>query len=482
MIKMQTAHQKVRCFGKDIFMQKFMTEDFLLNTETARRLYHEHAEHMPIIDYHCHIPAADILNDVQYENITRLWLAADHYKWRLIRANGEEERVVTGNASDYERFCAFARMLPRAIGNPLFHWTHLELKRFFGYEGLLNEKTAPEVWQLCNERLKTLSARKMIAMAKVECIGTTDDPADDLSAHLALKEDSSFKTRVIPTWRPDKAMNVHKDGFIEYMAKLSALTGLEINSLDALKEALKIRMAHFVSAGCRISDHDVNIIPAAHEGIKAEEVFAKAMNGESVSEREKETYQFELLSFMGKEYARLGWVMQLHFGAIRNPNSRIFAAVGADSGIDCIGSSSDALRITMLLDEMERTDELPKTVLYSLNPNDNNALVCIAGSFQGKACPGKIQHGSAWWFNDTKEGMTAQLKTLAEGGLLGNFIGMLTDSRSFLSYTRHEYFRRVLCRIIGQWVEDGAYPDDMDTLGAIVEDICCNNARRYFGL
>ena len=463
-------------------MTRFMTEDFLLSTETARQLYHKHAEPMPIIDYHCHIPAADILNDVRYENITQLWLAADHYKWRLIRANGEDESVVTGSASDYERFLAFARMLPRAIGNPLFHWTHLELKRFFGYEGILSESSAPQVWELCNKKLRSLSARKMIAMANVEAIGTTDDPADDLAAHIALAKDSSFKTRVIPTWRPDKAMNVHKEGFAEYMAKLSALTGIEVNSLETLREALLQRMEHFAAAGCRISDHDVNILPAPHEGIEAASVFEKAMSGKAVSDEEKEAYQFELLCFMGREYARRGWVMQLHFGAVRNPNSRLFAAFGPDSGADCIGNSGDALRIAALLDAMDRTDELPRTVLYSLSPADNNALVCLAGSFQGRTCPGKIQHGSAWWFNDTREGMIRQLRTLAEGGLLGNFIGMLTDSRSFLSYTRHEYFRRILCNEIGSWVESGQYPADMELLGTLVEDICCNNARRYFGL
>lgn len=463
-------------------MSKFMTEDFLLNTQTARKLYHEHAELMPIIDYHCHIPASDILNDVRYENITQLWLAADHYKWRLIRANGEDESLVTGGASEYERFLAFARMLPRAIGNPLYHWTHLELKRYFGYEGILNEKTAPEVWELCNEKLKTLTAREMIAMANVEAIGTTDDPIDDLAAHFAIAKTENFSTKVLPSWRPDKAMNIHKEGFAEYMAALSQVSGVEIGSMEGLKEALKKRMDHFAAAGCCISDHDVNIIPASYEDISAGDVFDKALSGEAVSEREKEAYQFELLCFMGREYARRGWVMQLHFGAVRNPNSRIFAAVGGDSGIDCMGNSSDALRIIGLLDAMDRTDELPRTILYSLNPKDNNMLVSLAGSFQNSSCPGKVQHGSAWWFNDTREGMTAQLKTLAEGGLLGNFIGMLTDSRSFLSYTRHEYFRRILCRIIGQWVEDGEYPDDMETLGELVEDICCNNARAYFGL
>ena len=463
-------------------MHKFMSEDFLLDTETARRLYHGHAERMPIIDYHCHIPAQDILDDVTYDNITQLWLSADHYKWRLIRANGEDESLVTGKADDYERFCAFARMLPKAIGNPLFHWTHLELKRFFGYEGLLNEKTAPQVWQLCNEKLRELSARKMIAMSNVECIGTTDDPADDLAAHIALAGDSSFGTRVIPTWRPDKAMNVHKEGFAAYMEKLSGLTGINIDSLEALKKALILRMEHFVSAGCRISDHDVNIIPQQHSEIDPEAVFHKALAGQSVSDAEKEAYQFELLVFMGREYARLGWVMQLHFGAIRNPNSRKLACFGPDAGCDSIGNHGDSLRIAALLDAMDKTKQLPRTVLYSLSASDNNMLVCLAGSFQDNTCPGKIQHGSAWWFNDTKEGMNAQLKTLAEGGLLGNFIGMLTDSRSFLSYARHEYFRRVLCSLIGHWVENGEYPDDMDTLGGIVEDICCNNARRYFGL
>ena len=464
-------------------MSKFMTEDFLLNTETARVLYHEHAEQMPIIDYHCHIPAADILNDVKFENITQLWLAADHYKWRLIRANGEDERFVTGSASDYERFCAFARMLPRAIGNPLYHWTHLELKRFFGYEGILNEKSAPEVWELCNEKLKTLSAREMIAMANVEAIGTTDDPIDDLAAHFAIARAENFSTKVLPSWRPDKAVNIHKAGFVEYIAKLSEVSGVEISSLETLKEAIVKRMDHFAAAGCCISDHGLDTLPCLPETeVDLDAAFKKALSGEKLSEDERNAYQFELLSFMGREYARRGWAMQLHFGAIRNPNSRRFAEIGVDSGYDCIGNSVNAERLAALLDSMECCGQLPRTILYSLNPNDNNVLCSLAGSFQGSETIGKIQHGSAWWFNDTKEGMMAQLRTLAEGGLLGNFIGMLTDSRSFLSYTRHEYFRRILCRIIGQWVEDGEYPADMETLGEIVEDICCNNARRYFGL
>lgn len=464
-------------------MSKFMTEDFLLNTETARRLYHEHAELMPIIDYHCHIPAQDILDDVRFENITKLWLSADHYKWRLIRANGEEERFVTGDASDYERFLAFARMLPRAIGNPMYHWTHLELKRFFGYEGILNEKTAPEVWELCNEKLKSLSAREMIAMANVEAIGTTDDPVDDLAAHFAIAKAENFSTKVLPSWRPDKAVNIHKAGFAEYIAKLAQVSGVEIDSLENLKKALRARMDHFVAAGCRISDHGLDTLPYLPEAqVDTDAAFRKALSGGKVSEDEKNAYQFELLTFMGREYARMGWVMQLHFGAIRNPNTRRFEEIGVDCGYDCIGNSADNECLAVLLDAMERNDQLPRTVLYSLNPNDNNALCSLAGSFQGNTCPGKIQHGSAWWFNDTREGMIAQLKTLAEGGLLGNFIGMLTDSRSFLSYTRHEYFRRILCRILGQWVEDGEYPDDMESLGQMVEDICCNNAREYFGL
>ena len=468
-------------------MQSFMNEDFLLNTETARRLYHEHAERMPIIDYHCHIPPQEIADDRRYENIAQLWLGAnhfgDHYKWRLIRANGVDENTVTGDAPDRERFQAFAEMLPKAIGNPMYHWTHLELKRYFGYDGVLNGETAQEVWELCNEKLKTLTVREMIRQANVTCIATTDDPVDDLAAHKAIKADASFATRVLPAWRPDKALNLHKAGYADYIAKLAEVSGVKIESVDSLCEALRIRLDYFDSLGCCASDHGLDTIPYADlEGVDVEALFQAGLRGDKLTDDQVEAFQFAVMSFLGREYAKRGWAMQMHYGAVRNANTRRFNELGADTGYDCMGAPGNPRKITAFLDSFEKTGELPRTILYSLNNCDNQMLVTIAQTFQGSECPGKIQHGSAWWFNDTLEGMTAQIKSLAEEGLLGNFIGMLTDSRSFLSYTRHEYFRRILCRLIGQWVEDGQYPCDMKTLGKIVEDISYNNAINYFNL
>ena len=468
-------------------MQKFMTEDFLLNTETARTLYHQHAEKLPIIDYHCHIPPMDIAVDKKYENITRLWLGGDHfgdhYKWRLLRANGVDERYITGDATDRERFQAFAEMLPKAIGNPVYHWTHLELKRYFGWNGILNGESAEEVWQLCNDRLKTLSVREMIREANVAVIATTDDPVDDLAAHRLIQEDENFSTKVIPAWRPDHAVNIRKPGFKDYILKLSQVSGIEINSFASLCEALKVRMSFFDSMGCRISDHGLAQIPfVSLEGVDLDAILISALSGNPVNLEEENAYQFALLQFLGREYAKLDWVMQLHYGAVRNTNSRLYSQLGPDTGFDCMGAPGNPAHIAAFLNSLDETGELPKTILYSLNNNDNSMLVSVMNCFQGSECPGKLQHGSAWWFNDTRPGMEAQLRELAAGGLLGNFIGMLTDSRSFLSYTRHEYFRRLLCSVIGKWVEDGEYPDDMETLGQLIEDISYYNAKRYFRL
>ena len=468
-------------------MKEFMTEDFLLDTPTARTLYHDYAEKMPIIDYHCHINPWDIANDARYENITRLWLGGDHfgdhYKWRQIRSNGVPEELVTGGADDRARFQVFAEMLPKAVGNPLFHWTHLELKRYFGYNGILNGDTAEEVWNLCNEKLKTLSVRKIIAMSNVECIATTDDPADDLAAHKKLQADAGCGVRVIPTWRPDKAVNLAKPGFAAYLGRLGEAAGVKITSMQTLEQALLARMEYFDKMGCRASDHGLDCVPYADlAGADLDAILAAALRGEKPGERETAQYQFAVMRFLGRQYARLGWVMQLHYGAVRNTNSRRFAELGADTGFDCMGDPGRAEDLAGFLDSLERTGELPKTILYSLNANDNNMLVSLLGCFQGPECAGKLQHGSAWWFNDTKSGMIRQLTVLAEGGLLGNFIGMLTDSRSFLSYTRHEYFRRILCQLIGGWVENGEYPCDLPALGRLVQDVSYNNCRRYFSL
>ena len=465
-------------------MEPFMTRDFLLSSPTAQKLYHEHAKRMPIIDYHCHIDPKDIWEDRRFENLTQLWLGGDHYKWRILRSNGVEERYITGDAPDREKFQKFAEALPRCIGNPMYHWCHLELKNYFGYEGALNGNTAQEVWELAEETLRQpeFSARGLIRRSNVSMIGTTDDPCSDLRYHELLKN-SGFETKVCPSFRPDPALNLQKPGFSDYIRKLSAASGLEIRSAADVAAALSQRMAHFNAMGCCASDHGLDYIMFRLLPQSAvDTAFEKAMKGDALTKEEIEGYQTFLLLHCGREYARLGWVMQLHFSCMRNPNSRAFAVLGPDTGFDSMAVTDSCGSLYALMDALERENALPRTILYSLNPADNVWIDTLLGAFQGSEIPGKIQHGSAWWFNDHRSGMTEQLTSLANLGILGNFIGMLTDSRSLLSYARHEYFRRILCNLLGTWVENGEYPEDMDTLGSLVEDICYNNAKRYFDL
>ena len=460
--------------------------DFLLDTETARTLYHGWAEKMPIIDYHCHIDPKEIFEDRRFDNIAQVWLGGDHYKWRLMRSNGVEEKYITGDAPDREKFQKFAETLPRAIGNPMYHWCHLELKNYFGYTGVLNGDTAEEVWQLCNEKLKNdpaMSARGFITGSNVAMVGTTDDPCSDLCWHEKLAADESFAARVCPSFRPDPAVNLHKAGFAAYIQKLEQVTGRSIATVEDVRAALSERIEFFDAHGCRSADHGLDYVmfrPVSDEAATA--ALKKALAGEALTREEAEGYQTALLLHCAREYARRGWVMQLHFSCMRNPNSRMLAALGPDTGFDCIAVTDSCAATYRLMDALEAEGSLPKTVLYSLNPADNAWLDTLLGAFQSAEIPGKIQHGSAWWFNDHKAGMTEQLTSLANLSVLGNFIGMLTDSRSFLSYARHEYFRRILCALIGRWVESGEYPADMKTLGALVQDICCNNAKRYFDL
>ena len=462
----------------------FLNDNFLLKSQTARELYHGYAKDMPIIDYHCHIDPREIYEDRRFKNITQLWLGGDHYKWRIMRSNGVEERYITGDAPDREKFQAFAEALPRAIGNPMYHWCHLELKNYFGYEGVLNGDTAEEVWCLTEKKLAeaSFSAKGLIRQSNVAMIGTTDDPISDLQYHKLLA-DEGFEVKVLPSFRPDQALNCHKPTFIEYIGKLSAASGIEIKSAEDVKAALTQRIEFFDARGCRASDHGLDYV-MYREGTEEEinAVFVKAMNGEAVSLEEREMYQTYLLLHCAREYARLGWVMQLHFSCMRNPNAKAFATLGADSGFDCIASVDNCEALKNVLNALEYEDKLPKTILYSLNPADDAWIDTLMGAFQGAGVRGKIQHGSAWWFNDNKVGMENQMTSLGNLGLLGNFVGMLTDSRSFLSYARHEYFRRILCNLIGKWVEDGEYPDDMDNLGNIVQDICYNNAKNYFNI
>lgn len=465
-------------------MKKFMDDDFLLSTETAKKLYHEYAEVMPVLDYHCHISPQEIYEDRKFENITQAWLEADHYKWRQMRSNGVEEKYITGDASDREKFQKWAETLEMAIGNPLYHWSHLELKKYFGYTGYLNSETAEEVWNLCNEKLAQddMTARNLIRQSDVTLICTTDDPADSLEWHQKIASDESFDVQVLPAWRPDKAMNLEKPDYTDYLKKLSEVSGVEINSFKALTDALKKRLDFFEENGCRISDHSLEYVmyaPASDEEI--ETIFAKRLAGEAVSRQEELKFKTVFMTVMGKEYHKKNWVMQIHYGVKRDNNRRVFESLGPDAGIDCINNYAPSAEMADYLNALAKTDELPKTVLYSLNPTDNASIGTIIGCFQNSSAVGKIQQGSAWWFNDNKTGMTEQMISLANLGLLGNFIGMLTDSRSFLSYTRHEYFRRIMCELIGGWVENGEYPEDYTALEKIVKGISYRNAVRYFG-
>ena len=467
-------------------MQGFLSKDFLLDTPAARTLYHEYAAAMPIVDYHCHIDPKDVYEDRRFENITQLWLGGDHYKWRLMRSNGVEERYITGDASDWEKFEKFAQSLPRAIGNPMYHWCHLELKNYFGYEGVLNAETAKEVWELCNEKLKNdpaMSARGLILASNVAMVGTTDDPCSDLQWHKKLAEDQNFEVKVCPSFRPDPALNIHKPGFVEYIKLLEKTTGSSLDTAQRICNALSERIAYFDAHGCRAADHGLDYVmynPVTSE--QATQTLQKALAGQTVTQQEAEGFQTMLLMHCAREYAKRGWAMQLHFSCKRNPNTRMFREQGADHGFDCIAVTNSCDATYALMDALELEGNLPRTILYSLNPADNEWIDTLLGAFQSSEVPGKIQHGSAWWFNDNKVGMQDQLISLANLSVLGNFIGMLTDSRSLLSYARHEYFRRILCALLGRWIENGEYPADMKYVGSLVQDICTNNAIRYFGL
>lgn len=464
-------------------MAEFLKEDFLLSTPTSKKLYSEHAADMPIIDYHCHVSPKEIYEDKRFSSITEIWLGGDHYKWRLMRSNGVDERYITGDASPYEKFLKFAQTLPKAIGNPMYHWCHLELKNYFGYTGVLCAETAKEVWEICNAKLSEegMSARGIIKQSNVAFIGTTDDPIDSLEYHKLIAEDPTIDVTVAPSFRPDKALNIDKAGWLEYIKTLSAVSGVDICDMKSLKEALAKRIEHFNAHGCKASDHGLDrMIYAEADADTLDAIIKKGLAGEAVSEKEAEAFKTDLLVFCAVEYSRLGWVMQIHYNCLRNPNSAMFRNLGPDTGFDCIGPNNGSLAVASLLDRLYKEDSLPRTILYSLDGSDNSFLDTIIGAFQGSEIPGKLQHGSAWWFNDNKQGMKDQLISLANLSLLGNFIGMLTDSRSFLSYTRHEYFRRILCALIGEWVENGEYPNDEKALGALVRDICYFNAKRYF--
>ena len=465
-------------------MKPFMDENFLLSTETAQELYHEFAEKMPVLDYHCHINPQEIAEDRKFDNITQVWLGGDHYKWRQMRSNGVDEYYITGEAPDREKFQKWAETLEKAIGNPLYHWSHLELQRFFGYHGVLNGDTAEEVWNLCNEKLQqdSMSVRNLIRQSNVTLICTTDDPADDLRWHKMIAEDDSFKVQVLPAWRPDKAMNLEKPDYLEYLEKLGNVAGVEIKSFKDLKTALSKRMTFFDEMGCRASDHALEYVmyaPASEAEI--EDIFTERLLGAKITREDELRFKTAFMMFVAGEYTKMGWAMQLHYGCKRDNNTTMYKKLGPDTGYDCINNYAPSSETADFLNALNEAGNLPKTILYSLNPNDDEALGTILGCFQNSDAIGKIQQGSAWWFNDNKTGMMKQMTSLANLGLLGNFNGMLTDSRSFLSYPRHEYFRRILCELIGGWVENGEYPKDMKSLEKIIKGISYNNAVRYFG-
>ncbi|WP_110953885.1 glucuronate isomerase [Anaerosinus massiliensis] len=467
-------------------MKSFMDENFLLGNETAKTLFHDYAKQMPILDYHCHINPEQIAKNHTFSSITEAWLSGDHYKWRMIRSNGIAEAYITGKeSSDWEKFQKFAQTMPKAIGNPLYHWTHLELKRYFDCDLTLSETTAEEIWQICNQKLRlpALSVCGIIQQSNVAVIGTTDDPIDDLKWHKQIRAEHACSAKVIPSFRPDKAIRIEKPEFKNYIKKLAMVSGIHISSIDTLYQALEKRIAYFDELGCRASDHALEYV-FYRESTKEElnQIFQDALNGKELTVAAIERYKTALLLFFGKQYKKYQWVMQIHYSALRDGNTKEYLVQGPDTGFDCIASYNCGEGIVRLLDALNQTEELPKTVLYSLNPNDNAMLGSILGNFQSGEIPGKIQHGSAWWFNDTKKGIEEQLTSLANLSVLGNFIGMLTDSRSFLSYTRHEYFRRILCNLLGTWVENGEYPNDIKQLGQIVQDISYYNACRYFNL
>jgi glucuronate isomerase len=464
-------------------MKEFLCKDFLLENDTAKKLYHEYAKDMPIFDYHCHLSPKEIAEDKKYENITEVWLGGDHYKWRGMRSQGIEEKYITGDGNDKDKFMKWASTIQYCIGNPLYHWTHLELSRYFGVDKQLNEETAEEIWDICNKKLQeaSFSAKGLIKRSNVKVICTTDDPIDDLKYHRIIKEDKDFDVKVLPTFRPDKCVSIEKDSFLPWINSLEKVVNYKVNNIDVLLKAMNERVQYFHDLGCRIADHGlegVDYIETEKEEIN--EIFVKKLCNEEINEEEIIKFKSYMLVFFGRLYAKHNWAMQLHMGCIRNANTRMMKLLGPDTGFDTIGDYSIAEGLAGVLDALDKTNELPKTILYNLNPCDNYVLGTLIGCFQNSDAKGKIQFGSGWWFNDQKDGMIKQMTDLANLGMLSNFVGMLTDSRSFLSYTRHEYFRRILCNVIGKWVENGEFPCDMKLLGTIVQNISFNNALNYF--
>ena len=464
-------------------MTPFMNQDFLLTTDVAKKLYHDVAADLPVIDYHSHLQQGEIASRKTFRNIAELWLAGDHYKWRLMRTCGVAEEFITGERSDEEKFRAFCKVLPLAIGNPIYHWSHLELRRIFNIDLIINEANASAIWQQANARLATMDTWSLLEQAKVEVACTTDDPADDLLQHAEIAA-SSLSTRVLPAYRPDRAMRINNPGFVDYLARLAEVAAMPVTSFAELVAALAARVDYFHARGGRISDHAIDIPLPVHAASAAEveAMFARRLAGELLNDVEQSQYLRALLEQLGAVYARVNWTMCLHIGAMRNNNRRMLDTLGPDTGFDSIGDMTTSHGLVGLLDALDVNDTLPKTMLFNLNPAMNEVLSTMIGNFQDGSVAGKVQFGPAWWFNDHKTGNLAQLVAFGNHSVLGVFVGMVTDSRSFASYPRHDYFRRLVCRQLGEWVEAGEYPDDFAALSTIVRGICYDNAKQFFQL
>lgn len=463
-------------------MKTFINDDFLLYNDTAKELYHNTAKDMPIIDYHNHLIPSEILEDKKFENIADIWLGGDHYKWRAMRANGIEEDYITGNKSPEEKFKKWAATVPKMLGNPLYHWTHLELLRYFQIDELLDEKSGSEIYQEANRLLKTedFSVRNLLRRQNVKFVGTTDDPVDNLANHQAIRKEG-LDMEVSPSFRPDKGLFIDREEFLSWVEKLEEAVDCSISSYQDFLDAFKSRVNYFDKHGCRSSDHGLDeFFFEEATGAEVANIFKKRINQEKLTKKEIDQFKTYTLLFLAECYDEKGWAMQLHLGALRNNHGLMFEKLGPDTGYDSIGDLQIANKLSSFLNTLATKDKLPKTVLYSLNANDYDVLASMAGNFQNAEVPGKVQFGTAWWFNDTIDGMKKQMNTLANIGLISNFVGMLTDSRSFLSFPRHEYFRRILCNLLGSWVEQGKAPKDIPLLETYVKDICFYNAKNYF--
>ncbi len=462
----------------------FLDEDFLLQTDAARTLYHEFAKQMPIIDYHNHLPPDQIVSDKNFENLTQIWLYGDHYKWRGMRTNGVDESYCTGDKSDYQKFEKWAETVPYTLRNPLYHWTHLELQRYFDVHDILSPKTARKIYDECSEKLRTpdYSVRNLLRKMNVEVVCTTDDPLDSLEYHQQLKNEGTFEIQMRPAFRPDKFILIGNPNFANFIQKLAAIVGFEIRSYDDLTKALRARADFFASLGCLLSDHGLEQLYAADFTTEdANAIFKKALAGQTITSAEQVLYQSAILHHLGTMYHELGWTQQFHIGALRNNNTRALRLLGPDTGWDSIGDWSQAMALSKFLGRLDEYNQLAKTIIYNLNPADNEVIATMIGNFNDGSIAGKIQFGSGWWFMDQKDGMEKQMNALSNMGLLSRFVGMLTDSRSFLSFPRHEYFRRILCNMFGNDIENGELPNDTEWIGQVVQNICYNNAKQYFG-